>query len=343
MVASTAALTLAVGGAMAWLFLQPKAEEPVAVQMRTPTPSPSPTPTPVTKASPLTGVQVAPELADRPIISVIIENSTDARPQSGLQDAGIVYEALAEGGITRFQTFFLDSQPKSLGPVRSLRPYFVDWGLGFGAPVAHAGGSATALSLATTTGLRSLNALVIGAPTFYRTSDRVAPHNLYTSSALLDALLSKRGLDKAPTFTPLPRKADAPLATPTHTSIAIPYSGTAYNAAYVYDPATNDYARSVGGKPHVDRNTGKQIHVKNVVVEYTPVVAAGDAKGHVNITTVGQGKGIVFRDGDAIPCTWVKDARTSQTKLLDASGAQIPLNAGNTWFSIVPTGKTVTY
>ena len=135
----------------------------------TPTPTPTPVPTPVLKASPLSGELIEPALADRAIRSIIVENHPDARPQSGLSDAGVVYEALAEGGITRFQTFFLDKQPKAIGPVRSLRTYFIDWGLEFNSPVAHAGGSADALALVKPLGMKDLNALAIGAPTFYRT------------------------------------------------------------------------------------------------------------------------------------------------------------------------------
>lgn len=285
---------------------------------------------------------VEPAIANRPIVSVIIENSPEARPQSGLAEAGVVYEALAEGGITRFQAFFLENQPASIGPVRSLRPYFVDWGVEYAAPVAHAGGSAEALSLAGPAGLASLNALAIGAPTFFRTRDRTAPHNLYTSGALLDQLLSKRGLAKPAAFAPTPRKADTPNATPAHPNIRIPFSSGLFQADYTYDPVNNNYSRKIAGVPHIDRNTGSAIKVKNVVVEYTPT-SVKDSQGHMAMTTIGRGQAILFRDGTAIPCTWVKDTRNSRTKLVDANGTELPLNAGNTWYSIVPTGKPVTY
>jgi hypothetical protein len=337
-----ATLLIGGGGVYAWTLRPQPQPQAAAINHQTPKP-PTPTPTPLKKASPLTGVMVDPAVADRPIVSVIVENHPDARPQSGLQDAGVVYEALAEGGITRFQTFFLDSQPPAIGPVRSLRPYFVDWGFEFNAPVAHAGGSADALNLASSTGMKDLNALIIGTPTFYRTNDRVAPHNLYTSSSLLDTLLAKRGFNTAPTFTPSPRQADHPNPSPPHPNIHIEYSYNGYQADYKYDPASNDYARSVGGAPHIDRNTGKQIHVKNIVVEMISASVIDDGHGHMQLGTTGRGTGWVIRDGDAIPCTWVKDSRTTRTRLLDASGKDIPLNAGNTWYSIVPIGKTVSF
>lgn len=303
--------------------------------------SPTPTPTPTTKLAPLTGLAVSPAIADRPIVSVIIENHPDARPQSGLSFAGVVYEALAEGGITRFQAFFGDQSATSIGPVRSLRPYFVDWALEFNAPVAHAGGSQTALDLARATSLKSLNALTIGAPPFYRTRDRYAPHNLYTSSDLLTNLLNQRGYAAVPNFTPSPRSPEAPLKTPDHPTIGINYSSAGFKANYTYNAADNTYLRSLAGAPHIDRVTGKQIAVKNVVVEYMPTVTLADL--HVQMTTVGQGKALVFKDGTVIAGTWSKPSRVARTKLLDAAGKEIPLNAGNTWYSIVPVGKTVTY
>ncbi|HSX01305.1 MAG TPA: DUF3048 domain-containing protein [Candidatus Saccharimonas sp.] len=336
-------LLLAGGGVYAWTLLAPQ-PEPRAIVVGHATPTPTPTPTPLKKASPLTGELVDPALANQPIISVIVENSTDARPQSGLSSAGVVYEALAEGGITRFQTFFLDNLPPSLGPVRSLRPYFVDWAMEFLAPVAHAGGSQTALDLAVQVGLHNLNALVIGAPTFFRTTDRPAPHNLYTTGSLLTKLLAARHLNQPATFTVSPRKPDSPPATGTtapNPKITIDYSGAAYKASYSYNPDTNDYTRSVGGALHIDRNTGQAIHVKNIVVEYMPTSSSDGL--HLLMITIGSGKAIVFRDGTAVTGTWVKDSRTSRTRLLDASGADIPLDVGNTWYSIVPVGRPVTY
>ena len=338
------AVLVVAGGASAYYVFRPVA--PVAaVTPATPTPKPTPVPTPVLKASPLTGELIDPVLADRPIRSVIIENQTDARPQSGLSDAGVVYEALAEGGITRFQTFFLDKKPTSLGPVRSLRTYFVNWGLEFNAPVAHAGGNADALDLVVPLGMKDLNALVIGAPSFYRTADRYAPHNLYTSTSLLDALINSRGWNQPATFTVSPRKADAPTQTPAHPNIHIDYSYNGYQVDYAYDAKNNYYLRNLAGAPHIDRNTGQQIHVKNMVVEYTPISYGTTRTGEqtVIMQTIGQGKALVFRDGDVVVGTWRKTSHNARTTLTDATGAEIPLDIGNTWYSIVPTGNNVSY
>ena len=115
--------TIIIGGGAAMAFGVFKPQETVVKIIKKEPPKPT------TLPSPLTGVQVAPEVAESPVYASIIENSPDARPQSGLGEAGVVYEALAEGGITRFLALFLDAKPKEIGPIRSIRTYFVDWAL----------------------------------------------------------------------------------------------------------------------------------------------------------------------------------------------------------------------
>lgn len=302
---------------------------------------------PITQASPLTGLQVAPELASRPITAVVIENQTDARPQSGLSQAGVVYEALAEGGITRFLAFYLEQTAPSLGPVRSIRTYFVDWALEFGAPVAHAGGNADALDLIAPLHMKDMNEFTNGTY-FQRSSDRYAPHNLYTSSAQLDKLEQALGYFTPSSFTPSPRKPDTPAtaATPApHPDIKINYSYNGYQVEYQYATATNDYARFLAGAPHIDRNTSAQIHVKNIVVEVMPTSYGTTRIGEQTVImgTPGSGRAIVFRDGTAVEGTWTKTSHTDRTRLLDSSGQDIPLDAGNTWYSIVTAPSAVTY
>lgn len=336
----------AAAGALGWTLAKPKPTVVTATKS-TPVPSPTPVPTPVTMASPLTGVLLTPQQAGRPITAVVIENHPDARPQSGLGDAGVVYEANAEGGITRFLAFFLDNRPASIGPVRSLRTYFVDWALEFNAPVAHAGGNADALDLVSPLGMKDMNALSFAADAFFRQHDRnvATEHTLYTNSDKLDALEARLGFAKPSSFTPSPRKVDAPSAAPAHPNIHIEFSYAGYQVDYRYDASTNDYARSLAGVPHVDRITGKQIHVKNVVVEMMPTSHGTTRTGEQTVImgTVGRGAGWVMRDGDVTPITWIKDSHSARTKLVDVTGTDVALDAGNTWYSIVPVGNNVSF
>jgi hypothetical protein len=289
-----AALAL-VGGPWAYAALHHTPGPKAAAVAPVVTPSPTPTATPATLASPLTGLQVDPSLAARPISGVMIEKLyPDARPQARLQSAGGSSDALA-----------------LVGPLHAL----------------------------------DLNALVIGAPTYYRSSSRVAPHNLYTSSSLLDAVNKRFGFTKTPSFAVSPRQADAPAATPPHPLINIAFSSAAYAVRYVYDAKSNAYTRYDGGTPHIDSNTGTAISVKNIVVEYMPVTytPAPHNSQYVNMPTVGSGKTIVFRDGNAVIGTWSKASHTARTQLVDAAGKDIPLDAGNTWYEIVPSGNAVNY
>jgi DUF3048 family protein len=340
--AAVVVLILLGGGGVAWWKLVADASKPAPKAAVVVKPKP---PAPI--YDPLTGLAVpTTAAAQQPVIGVMIENLyPDARPQSGLGEAGVVYEALAEGGITRFLAIFQEPLPPSIGPVRSLRPYYLDWGLEYGIPVAHAGGSQPALAAVPTSGLKDINALVYDGSYFFRTTDREAPHNLYTDDQKLAALDTKLGFASAPTFKPLPRKADKAEAKPTHPTIKINFSSSPYAVEYDFNPAADDYLRSMGGAPHIERNTGQQIQVKNVVVEFVPTSYAtqDDGKPETDLNLIGQGQALVFEDGGVTPGTWNKSSASAQTQLLDASGKPITFNRGTTWYEVVPTITTVSY
>lgn len=301
-------------------------------------------PKPTTLASPLTGLQVAPEIAESPVYASIIENHPDARPQSGLGEAGVVYEAVAEGGITRFLALFLDTKPKEIGPIRSIRTYFVSWALEFNAPLIHVGGNIDALDMIGPNNVKDINQFYKSSY-FYRSRDRYAPHNVYMTQENQAAVLKDNKWDKEATFAPNTRKKDAPANPATNTTVTINYSSIGFQAKYAYDATTNSYLRSMAGVPHIDRNTNTQIKVKNIVIQYMPTTYGTTRIGEqsTRMATPGSGKAVVLRDGTAIEGTWTKSSHTSRTKLLDATGKEIPLNAGNTWYSIVPVGNSVTY
>ncbi|HSX14289.1 MAG TPA: DUF3048 domain-containing protein [Candidatus Saccharimonadales bacterium] len=332
-----AAIILIPAGVWAYLHYHHKPKSEPSAQSA----EPAPVLQPATVPDPLTGLEVTPQVAAQPVFGVVIENSPEARPQSALSSAGVVYEALAEGGITRFLAVFQDQQPASIGPVRSLRPYFIDWIQEYNnAPIAHAGGSAQALGEVGPLGVKSMNGLIYSA-NFQRVSDRFAPHNLYTSTSSLLSLMQRLGYTTAPSFTSWAYKADAAEATPSHPSITITYSYPLFTAKYSFDANCDCYARALAGAAHIDRNTNQQIKVKNVVA--ITVQTSYDASGHALMTTVGSGKAVIFRDGGAVVGTWKKDARTSRIKFLDATGAEIQLDRGNTWISVVPQTGSVIY
>ena len=247
-----AAIILLIGGGISYAMTRPapklasssvkKAVKPKAVA-----------PTPIT--SPLTGMVVSADEAKRPTTAVMIENTVFARPQSGLKEAGVVYEAIAEAGITRFLAIYQEAKPANIGPIRSSRPYYVDWAHSFDAAYAHVGGSPDALSKIKADGVKDLDQFF--NPAYYhRISSRDAPHNVYTDMGQLDTAKTAKGFTSS-SFTSWPRKADAPAkdAVVTARTVDIAISGPTYNTHYDYVPATNSYNRSEGGDGHVDAET----------------------------------------------------------------------------------------
>ena len=287
--------------------------------------------------SPLTGIKVADEAATKqPVTAIMIENSPDARPQSGIKQAGIVYEAIAEGGITRFLALYQEAKPGLIGPVRSVRMYYVDWAAAYDASIAHVGGSFNALQEVRNGSYRDIDQF-FNAGSYWRAGDRAAPHNVYTSFQNLDELNRSKGYTESH-FTGFPRTDSKVSATPNATSVDINISSAWYNTHYDFDAASNTYLRSIGGEASNDREDGRI--APNVIValkvDMTNVFEDGWRE---NITTIGQGGAVIFQNGTATEVTWRKTDRKAPLELLDAEGKPIKLNRGQTWIAAVPNGS----
>lgn len=282
----------------------------------------------------LTGEEVEPDLAKRPVMGVVIENTEKARPQSGLDSAGIVFETVTEGDITRTLAFYQEDTPDEVGPIRSLRPYFVDWVMGFDASVAHVGGSAEALQLVEQRETKSLSQFEY-PDSYYRIDDRPAPHNMYASPDDLRKLQEEVN-HKTSQFRIIPRSDDSPSDNPTATTINIDYSTATFEVEFQYEPADNAYTRHLAGEPHIDNATGQPITVKNVVAIMTDT-----QKGTTN--AIGSGKALVFKNGDVQEVTWQKDSFNERIELIDEEGSQIDLNRGDSWFAVLPENRPVSY
>lgn len=291
--------------------------------------------------SPLTGLPVTQQQHDYPVIGVMVENSPDARPQSGLDQAGVVYEAIAEAGITRFLALFQESSPQVLGPVRSSRPYYLDWAMAFDAPYAHVGGSPDALQRIKDIGVKDLDQFFNPEP-YHRISTRFAPHNMYTSLDGLRSLAASKGWTSSK-FTPFVRKAkEQPSKTPTAKSISIGISGADYNVHYDYDPASNSYKRSEGGQPHIDNETKAQLSPKVVITLAMPYSLMADGY-HSDYQTQGSGNMLLFQDGNVTQGTWSKGNPQDQFVFKDEAGNDMKLNPGQTWITVVDDIGKVTY
>jgi hypothetical protein len=301
--------------------------------------APEPEPKPVTVASPLSGLQVSEEEAARPVTAAVIENSPDARPQDSLHEAGFVFEAIAEGGITRYVAFYQENRPDPIGPVRSLRPYFTDWILTFDASLAHVGGSSAALGEVGALGVKSLTQFTYG-DSYYRTTDRFAPHNVYTDFDRLDALNKRLGYTSSD-FDSFPRKTPKALATPKASEIVVDISSITYQSSYTYNKSGNKYLRKVAGSPEVDRESGKRIAPSVVVIVEVPFSIGNN--GRYDYDLVGSGKVTVFQDGNVQVGTWKKTARSAQMTFTADNGNEIKLNPGQVWMTAISPSQEVTY
>jgi len=326
------------GGAYAFVLNKPAPDAPKAQAVQPATPSPVEPPKPTTEASRLTGVQISPELNKRPVTSIQIENSPDARPQSGLKDAGVVFEAIAEGGITRFNASFLEAQPDYIGPIRSVRPYYAVLAAPFDPIFVHAGGSADGLAKIRSLGLKDMDHGANGGA-FQRVSDRYAPHNLYSSMAALDKASGGRGYttSEVKSFT---RKAEKKGQTPTASTINMTISSALYNTSYTYDAATNTYKRNLAGQPHTDHKSGVQLSPNVLVAMSVPYSQNGIYSVY---GVVGSGSVTIFQDGQVTKGTWTKATEKEQIVFKDVAGQIIGLNPGQTWITLLKNNSQVTY
>ena len=315
-------------------------------------PSPSPSPTPSTAESHLNGVIVPVGNENHHPLAIMVENSPDARPQAGLGSADVVYEAVAEGGITRFMAVFANAQtPVRVGPVRSARPYYVDWATELNAFYAHAGGSADALSQISSTNVYNLDGLVIGSPIFQRDFSRnvALEHTLYTSTdKLWNYATQNNHWPVTDSFQPWLFTNDAAVAArPASQDVTIGFSGPLYAVNWKYDPATNTYARSLAGTPHIDTDTGKQITAKTVIVQtviassYDEHYSGGITKTVSKFQDTGSGPATIIQNGTSIKATWKKNG-TDRTRYFDESGKEIALVRGTIWVEVVQPDSALT-
>lgn len=328
---------------------------------------------PKTEACPLNGSMHTKAAGDnwvaRRPLAVMIENHTEARPQSGLSSADVVYEVVAEGGITRFMTlFYCNLGDIQVGPVRSARTYYLDWLSEYNALYAHVGGANTpgpadALGQINKYGIFDLNQFSIGFPTFWRDYQRLGrsvatEHTMYSSTAKLWAIGAKRewtnvdenGIKWDANFTPWkfkdPAKVSETQATAAKISVDFWSGYSDYSVTWNFDPTNNTYKRVNGGTPHLDLNNKQQLSASNVVVQFEKEANANDGyenNAHLLYGTIGQGKALIFLDGKAVEGKWIKASRVARTKYVDATGKEIVFNRGVVWIQTIPEGAKVNY
>lgn len=295
---------------------------------------------------PLTGLDAPSADAARVrIVSVKVENAPAARPQSGLDQADVVFETLTEGGITRFNALYQSKAPRKVGPVRSARAsdlYIVPQ---YHALFAHVGGDSNLMrTLENHTRYQDMDQFFNPDP-YTRSHDRAAPHNVYVDIARLRAVaVSAR---KYPALLETKGLAFSRAAMDTSTtisSVTVPFAAD-NKVTWRYDPKTKTYLRYINGKAHVDAVSHRQYRTKNVVVAWTTVKSRPhrDVAGSrtVEIVLAGSGRVSVFRDGVRYDGSW--QATLDAPPVFRASdGRSIRLAPGNTWFEVIANNQNIT-
>ena len=268
-------------------------------------------------------------------VAVVVENAVDARPLAGLEKASLVIEAPVEGGITRYLLLFAGEEAAKIGPVRSARPYFIDWAEELRALFAHVGGSPEALRTIKARNGQGIFDLdqYFWSQYYWRTPRRPRPHNVYTSTQLLRKAQERRGL-KQGKFSPWLFKDDNPSGE--GVGLVCDFSFPQYKVEWRYNSQDNFYYRYLAGKPHL-AESGAEIKAKNVVFLETSIVSL-DAEDRKKIKTTGSGLANIFLDCRVIQGRWQRKSLSTRTRFYQEDGEEIAFNRGPIWIEVGEKG-----
>lgn len=295
-----------------------------------------------TVPSVLDGLPYETATASRRPLAIMVENHPEARPQFGLSRAAVVYEAIAEGGITRYLGLFGPEEADRVGPVRSARTYYIDWALEYNAIYVHAGGAANALAKLHSD--RSINEVdQQGPPVMWRQrrGNEASEHTLYTNTAQLREYSTSQGwsqqidVDGWKFKDDARSEADRSLQASTN-KVTIPWSTAGYKTVWEYDAAANAYKRSLAGKPDTDAGNNQQITVTNLVIQVMTrreITSAGKTVGDLSL--YGSGPAWVVQGGQMVKGTWKKEKERSRTRYYNEAGEELTLTPGKTWVSVI--------
>ncbi|QAS52127.1 DUF3048 domain-containing protein [Halobacillus litoralis] len=286
---------------------------------------------------PLTG-EPADDPIDTPIVSVMVNNHTKARPQSGLSQADLVYEVLAEGQITRFLALFQSEIPDTIGPVRSARPYYFELADGHDALYVYHGASTAINQQVANSGVRYLNGAIYdnNGWLFQRSSDRAAPHNSYLLTDGIDRAVDHKSYETTVNHKDLPFKEDSQLDGNPVDDVTIAYSNST-EVSYSYDEENEQFLRSSDGEPTIDRANNERIAVENIFVIKTDHQII-DNVGRRDIDLTSGGDAYLLQKGQLKEVQW----KNIDGQLLPfEDGEPLSFTPGHTWVNIIPKNATV--
>ncbi len=277
------------------------------------------------------------------LIGVMIENHVESRPSLGLSEARVVYEAPVEGNISRFLAIYTNNQSvDKVGPVRSARPYFVDWVREYGDIMyAHVGGSPAALDYIKRVNINDLDQFSKGWY-FWRSKERDQPHNVFISSKLWSKALEEYSdlyKDKDYESWEFGRtESCSTTSTGCVTEVEVSFSEPYYSTKWKYNSTTEKYERYQHNKPHQDKD-GDQIKADTLIIQHVDTTVV-DEVGRLSMDTTGSGTAKIIRKGKKITGKWKKENKKSRT-VFTKNGKEITLNGGKIWIEIANNKTSV--
>ncbi|MGY2078151.1 DUF3048 domain-containing protein [Blastococcus sp. SYSU DS0828] len=300
----------------------------------------STTPPPPPVLWPLTGLDSQGTDVYRPALAVKIENSVDARPQTGLNAADMVWEQVVEGGIPRYVAVYHSTVPAEIGPVRSVRPMDAAIAAPLGGLFAFSGGQRPFVDAVADSGLQVVSQDA-GAGGFHRLPGRSAPHNTYADPhAFLAQADQAHGKPPGGQFllARTPEEAGAVLAGVPTGVVDLKLSGIS-RPRWTWSPPDGRWVRAEAGVPAVEAD-GTPLRATNVVVLRVEVVdtAFTDPAGNPVPETVmvGGGEALVATGGKTLAATWAKGGPADPVALTGPDGNPVFLAPGTTWVELVP-------
>ncbi|MCM3110591.1 DUF3048 domain-containing protein [Lederbergia lenta] len=290
---------------------------------------------------PLTGIEME-ENSEGRAVAVMVNNHPAARPQSGLSEADIVYEALAEGEVTRLLAIYQSEQPENIGPVRSARNYFIDLAQGYDSLFIAHGYSPDAKKMLTSGEIDNLNGIQYDGSLFKRSSSRKAPHNSYISfdSIKKGASELEYDMDKAPKELVFLDGEELSIEGTQTEYMEVSYGRTTqFTSEYKYDKQTKKYTRYSDGVQTTDLNTDKPVQLDNVIVMEVAHQVIDDA-GRRAIDLTSGGRAFLLQKGNSYEVEWKND----DGRLIPyVENEPIGLVPGKTWVNIVPEMDIVSF
>lgn len=284
--------------------------------------------------SPLSGIYAKEDIINQRIVGIMFDNHPGARWQSGLKDAEIVYEFPVEGTYTRYLGLYLINNPKSVGPIRSSRPYFVTKILEFDAIYVRVGGSNQAMADIKTFKVADIDGLSSSNKVFWRSNKKKIPHNLYSSMEVIRQTQKDRGFNLTGKYEGFKfNEDDQDINGESAKEILINYFKD-NTTKYTYDEENKVYTRQKDGKDHIDESDNSNIIAKNIIIQEVNTKVL-DNEGRLQVDLVGEGKGKYFTNGKGMVINWKKDDRKNKTYYYDIEGEEIVFNPGITWIQVI--------